>query len=124
MLLAYWLRFNLSEIPDPFLNAAVLVLPLVILVQGTVFWVFGLYRGIWRFASLPDLMRIGKAVLTGSALVFFTLFVFDRWKYVHDESRITRPRVRRGFDLTLPFPGCCPLAGACRSRSLPRQRSS
>jgi len=81
-LLAYWLRFNLGEIPDPFLNAALLVLPLVILVQGTVFWIFGLYRGIWRFASLPDLMRIGKAVLTGSALVFFTLFVFDRMQTV------------------------------------------
>ena len=27
-------------------------------VQGVVFYAFGLYRGIWRFASVPDLKRI------------------------------------------------------------------
>lgn len=77
-LLAYWLRFNLGEIPDSFLERALLSLPLVVLIQGTVFWLFGLYRGVWRFASMPDLVRIGKAVLAGTALVFFALFVFDR----------------------------------------------
>jgi FlaA1/EpsC-like NDP-sugar epimerase len=39
---------------------------------------FGLYRGIWRFASVPDLMRIAKAVVAGTALTLFTLFVFNR----------------------------------------------
>jgi FlaA1/EpsC-like NDP-sugar epimerase len=81
-LLAYWLRFNLGEIPDPYLHAALGTLPLVILSQAGVFWVFGLYRGVWRFASLPDLIRIAKAVLTGTALVFFALFVFDRMRSV------------------------------------------
>lgn len=77
-LLAYWLRFNLGEIPDLFLQAALIALPLVVLIQTAVFWTFGLYRGVWRFASLPDLIRITKAVLTGTALVFFALFVFNR----------------------------------------------
>jgi FlaA1/EpsC-like NDP-sugar epimerase len=77
-LLAYWLRFNLGEIPAEFLDGALVALPLVILVQGAVFWLFGLYRGVWRFASLPDLLRIGKAVLAGTALTLFVLFVFNR----------------------------------------------
>jgi FlaA1/EpsC-like NDP-sugar epimerase len=81
-LLAYWLRFNLGTIPDPFLERAVMVLPLVIIVQAAVFWVFGLYRGVWRFASLPDLTRITKAVLVGTALVFFALFAFNRMQGV------------------------------------------
>jgi FlaA1/EpsC-like NDP-sugar epimerase len=77
-LLAYWLRFNLGEIPTEFLDGALVALPLVILVQGAVFWLFGLYRGVWRFASLPDLLRIGKAVFAGTALTLFVLFVFNR----------------------------------------------
>jgi FlaA1/EpsC-like NDP-sugar epimerase len=81
-MLAYWLRFNLGQIPTFFLEGALMALPLVILTQGGVFWLFGLYRGVWRFASLPDLMRIGKAVLAGTALVFFALFVFNRMQVV------------------------------------------
>jgi len=81
-LLAYWLRFNLGEIPAEFRDGALLALPLVILVQGAVFWLFGLYRGVWRFASLPDLMRITKAVFAGTALTLFTLFAFNRMDLV------------------------------------------
>jgi FlaA1/EpsC-like NDP-sugar epimerase len=81
-LLAYWLRFNLGEIPAEFLDGALLALPLLILVQGSVNWLFGLYRGVWRFASLPDLVRIGKAVLAGTALSMFCLFVFNRMESV------------------------------------------
>lgn len=77
-LLAYWLRFNLGTIPPDFLEGALVALPLVILIQGAVFWSFGLYRGVWRFASLPDLMRIAKAVFAGTALTLFALFAFNR----------------------------------------------
>jgi len=79
---AYWLRFNLELPPDDYLGAALTALPLVLLVQAAVFRLFGLYRGVWRFASLPDLMRILKAVLTGSALVFLLLFVVNRLDHV------------------------------------------
>ncbi|MEA3278173.1 MAG: nucleoside-diphosphate sugar epimerase/dehydratase [Pseudomonadota bacterium] len=81
-LLAYWLRFNLGEIPAEFLEGAVLALPLVILIQGAVNWMFGLYRGVWRFASLPDLMRITKAVLAGTTLSLFALFILNRMETV------------------------------------------
>ncbi len=77
-LLAFWLRFNLGDIPAEQLNVALVALPILVLAQGTVNWLLGLYRGVWRFASLPDLMRIAKAVLTGTGLTFFLLFVFNR----------------------------------------------
>ncbi|AHF05282.1 multidrug MFS transporter [Marichromatium purpuratum 984] len=77
-LLAYWLRFNLGEIPPEFLAGALQALPWVMLVQGSVYWGFGLYRGVWRFASLPDLIRILKAVVVGSLLVIATLFIVNR----------------------------------------------
>ncbi len=81
-LAAYWLRFNLGTIPAEYLDGALVALPLVILVQGSVLWTFGLYRGVWRFASLPDLMRIAKAVLVGTALILIALFVFNRMDQV------------------------------------------
>lgn len=75
---AYWLRFNLQQIPDDFFYPALLFLPLVMAIQVTLFWVFGLYRGVWRFSSLPDLIRIGKAVLAGIFLIASALFLYDR----------------------------------------------
>ena len=57
---AYWLRFNLETIPPRYLSEALDILPFLLLIQGAAFWFFGLYRGIWRFASLPDLVRIGE----------------------------------------------------------------
>jgi len=80
--LTYWVRFNLAYIPPEFLDAAVDMLPLVVLVMGACFWAFGLYRSVWRFASLTDLVRIGQAVATGTTLLLFLLFVFNRMAFV------------------------------------------
>lgn len=75
---AYWLRFNLESVPEPYISQAVNALPTLLIVQAGAFWFFGLYRGIWRFASLPDLVRIGKAVLAGAAISAIVLFALTR----------------------------------------------
>ncbi len=75
---AYWLRFNLGEIPDHYLVASTTALTVVVPVQAAVLWFFGLYRGVWRFASMPDLVRIAKAVLVGAALIGFVFFMTTR----------------------------------------------
>jgi FlaA1/EpsC-like NDP-sugar epimerase len=77
-LLAYWMRFNLQQIPPDFLSTALHTMPLVMLVCGIVYWTFGLYRGVWRFASLPDLVRITKAVLAATVVTMLVLFVYNR----------------------------------------------
>lgn len=77
-LLAYWMRFNLQQVPPEFLNTALRTLPLLMLVCGVVYWAFGLYRGVWRFASLPDLVRITKAVLAATVVAMLALFVYNR----------------------------------------------
>ncbi|WP_018076483.1 polysaccharide biosynthesis protein [Thiobacillus denitrificans] len=74
-LAAYWLRFNL-EVPAAFRTAAVSTLAWVVPLQAAVFWRFGLYRGIWRFASLPDLKRIVLAVGLAALLVPLVLVLF------------------------------------------------
>jgi FlaA1/EpsC-like NDP-sugar epimerase len=60
-LLAHWLRFNM-EIPSGYDQAMWQTLLFVVPAQTLVFWSFGLYRGIWRYASLQDLKRLLMAV--------------------------------------------------------------
>ena len=72
---AYWLRFNL-EVPSEFQTAAFSTLLWVVPLQAAVFWRFGLYRGIWRFASLPDLKRIVLAVGLAALLIPLILILF------------------------------------------------
>ncbi len=73
--LAYWLRFNLGKIAPSFVEQALHILPIVIPVQAVFYWIFGLYRGIWRFASLPDLIRIVKVVISGVLVTILILFL-------------------------------------------------
>jgi FlaA1/EpsC-like NDP-sugar epimerase len=65
-LLAYWLRLS-PDVPDHYLEQSVNTLPWVMGVHAVLFWGFGLYRGIWRYASLPDLRRI--VISVGAAAV-------------------------------------------------------
>jgi FlaA1/EpsC-like NDP-sugar epimerase len=55
---------------------------LVLLAQGLVFWRVGLYRGVWRFASVPDLINILKACLFGLVAIFVGLFLYNRMDQV------------------------------------------
>jgi len=72
---AYWLRFNLGHIAPQFVKQAVEVMPVIIIIQALYYWLFGLYRGVWRFASLPDLVRILKVVAIGTASSILILFL-------------------------------------------------
>lgn len=75
---AYWLRFNLDAIPPDYLDQALLLLPVVWGSQAVLFWYFGLYRGLWRFASLQDLARIVNAVLVGVTVGAAASFILTR----------------------------------------------
>lgn len=75
-LVAYVIRFN-GMIPHDFLEGGVLTLAWVLPVYGLMFWTFGLYRGLWVFASLPDLLRISKAVVGGGGIVMACAVMFQ-----------------------------------------------
>lgn len=60
-LAAYLIRFN-GEVPPDFKESALWALVWSLPIHGLAFRIFGLYRGIWVFASLPDLLRIVRAV--------------------------------------------------------------
>lgn len=78
-LLSQWLRYWLSDVgyyePPQMVDRE---LPVVLATQGLVLWWTGLYRGLWRFASLPDLMNILRASVLGALSIALALFVFTR----------------------------------------------
>ncbi len=89
--LAWLARFNFSLPTDNYWQANLKTLPLVLLVQGLIAWRFGLYRGLWRFASLPDLWNIFRAALLGALSVTLVLFVAIRLEDVPRSVLILYP---------------------------------
>ena len=73
-MIAYWLRFNL-EVPDFYMIVALESLAVVVPIHAALFWWLGLYRGLWRYASLPDLRRIVLAVGVGAVVAPTALFL-------------------------------------------------
>jgi FlaA1/EpsC-like NDP-sugar epimerase len=75
---AFWLRFNLDGFPPDNLDAAIYSLAIILPMQLASFHFFGLYKGVWRFASLPDILRILKAAVIGVTASMLLLFVLTR----------------------------------------------
>jgi FlaA1/EpsC-like NDP-sugar epimerase len=73
---AYCLRFNFETIPPTILHHALNIFPIIVILQAVCYWRFGLHRGMWRFASIPDLLRIFQATLVGSGLIALGLLFF------------------------------------------------
>ena len=76
--MAYWFRLNLGYFSLSYFDQVLPALAIIIPVQLLTFVTLGLYRGVWRFASLPDIVRILKAVVIGAAISMFFLFFITR----------------------------------------------
>src|SRR5215203_5657478 len=61
VLASFYLRFETDGLLAR-LEGLYLVLPIFLLYAAVVYQLFGLYKGKWRFASLPDLFNILRAV--------------------------------------------------------------
>ena len=75
--ISYTIRYSIwpESPPIEYLNAQIV---LVVLLQGVIAYVFNLYRGLWRFASMPDLINIAKSAVTGTFVIGFVLFLIYR----------------------------------------------
>lgn len=88
-LFAFSLRFNF-DIPPEFLAIASRSLLWVLPLYALFFFVFGLYRGVWRFASLSDLQHICSAVICG-ALVITAVVGILRWGPIPRSVLVMQP---------------------------------
>lgn len=64
----FWLRFNL-DLPEPYYSDMLRSLAWILPMQAVIFFAFGLYRGLWRFASMVDLQRIVLSAALGALLI-------------------------------------------------------
>jgi FlaA1/EpsC-like NDP-sugar epimerase len=77
----HWLRYAVeSDVPPHSLWSPEVLI--VLGLQGLAFWWVGLYRGLWRFASVPDLWNILKASLAGLLGILLGLFLYNRLELV------------------------------------------
>ncbi len=83
-------RYNFS-INDAQWELFLSTLPVVVTVQGLLMWKFGLYRGVWRFASLPDLWNIIRASVFGMLAIALSLFLMSRLEGVPRTSLLLYP---------------------------------
>ena len=97
--LAWWisklLRYALK--PDEIVSFMLFEFPIVLLVQGLIFRWTGLYKGVWRFASLPDLWNILRAVLMGALAIGLSLFLYNRLEGVPRSVLLMYPMVLAGL---------------------------
>ena len=79
---AYHLAFNLRfdfQLSDNLIHLYLLSLPLVIIATYVGFFLCGIYRGLWHHTGLEDLIRIAKAVVSGTLLSMAALIFVHRF---------------------------------------------
>src|SRR5262245_20526710 len=81
IILAYWASYAINFPPaSPAWALFIRTLPVLVFVKMAVFLVMGVYRGLWRYTSMSDLIVFAKAVIlssVGSLLLLLFLFRFE-----------------------------------------------
>ncbi|WP_392537596.1 polysaccharide biosynthesis protein [Legionella sp. 227] len=86
---AYWLRYNMQPFPKIVTSThSVIGLTLLTAIQVACFFYFKTYRGLWRFFSLNDVVRILKATLTATILGIPVLYLVSM---LHEVPRSVFP---------------------------------
>lgn len=75
---AYFIRTNF-RFTDPEGIAVLKAFPVVLVIRSACYYWFGLYRGVWKYTSTPDVLRIIKAVSVGTAIIMTTLVLLYRF---------------------------------------------
>jgi UDP-GlcNAc:undecaprenyl-phosphate GlcNAc-1-phosphate transferase len=81
VILSYWAAYAINFPPaSPAWNLFIRTLPVLVFVKMAVFLAMGVYRGLWRYTSMSDLIVFAKAVIlssVGSLLLLLFLFRFE-----------------------------------------------
>ncbi|MBI3321172.1 MAG: hypothetical protein HYZ91_02765 [Candidatus Omnitrophica bacterium] len=76
--LAHLLRFE-GTLSSDLQRLVVQSLPIILLIKLTCFAMCGLYRGVWRYLGLADIITVFKAVTLGS--IFSSLALLYLWRF-------------------------------------------
>jgi UDP-GlcNAc:undecaprenyl-phosphate GlcNAc-1-phosphate transferase len=78
IMLAYWTAYAIkfeAFSQSPAWRLFLRTLPIIVVVRLAAFLFFGVYRGIWRYTSIDDLVAFAKAVTVGS-IISMTIILF------------------------------------------------
>lgn len=78
---SYLVRFDFA-IPEKFTDEMVAILPAAIAIKLACLYAFNVYRGMWRFTSVSDLLGIIKAVSISTLLIIVYIVLIYRYKNV------------------------------------------
>lgn len=76
--LAYYLSFLIKfdlEIPNSVVEELLKTLPVVMIVSIATYVLFGVYRGLWRYLDLNDLLRFTAAILVSLLLIMLSILI-------------------------------------------------
>lgn len=76
---AYWLRFHMQNFT---IDHSFDALKIMFITQAACFYYFKVYRGLWLFSSLKDLIRIIKSVVLAIALVIPIFYLTSLLNYI------------------------------------------
>jgi len=78
IILSYWAAYAINFPPtSPAWELFIRTLPVLVFIKMSVFLVMGVYRGLWRYTSIGDLIVFAKAVMISSvASLLVLLFAF------------------------------------------------
>ncbi|PKN64834.1 MAG: polysaccharide biosynthesis protein [Deltaproteobacteria bacterium HGW-Deltaproteobacteria-15] len=76
---SYLLRFD-GNVPQREMHNFLMTLPWIVPLKAVIFFFFGLYRGMWRYTSIHDLLNLVKAAVVGSAVIALILVIGTRFE--------------------------------------------
>lgn len=75
--LSFFIRFE-GKIDAAYIQMMFKFLPLLVLIRISVFYLFGLYNRIWRYASISELLAIMASVTVGSVVVLIAMIMLGQ----------------------------------------------
>ncbi len=78
---SYLVRFNF-ELPGEYHQGMLSAVPVVVGIQTTVFWFFGIHSAFWRFLGIIDLRNLIISTGLSTSLISLILFFLERGAYV------------------------------------------
>ncbi|OIO34508.1 MAG: hypothetical protein AUJ70_00910 [Candidatus Omnitrophica bacterium CG1_02_40_15] len=87
--LSFMLRFD-CNLPTDYFKVFIKTLPFLALIKLSVFYYFGLFRGLWRYVSIYDLKQIIKAnivatvVFISGSIFLYGASIVSRFIFVND----------------------------------------
>ncbi len=77
--LAHYIRFD-GKIPEGHLASWSLTATWIILIKLVSLFIFDLYRGMWRYASIHDMINLLKACLISSTIIMAVILIVFRFQ--------------------------------------------